>query len=388
MATELTDDGAWCWFQDPRALRHVGDADRTYTGWVTVGGDIEVASYDHDENAVTRTTLHADFEQDDHDAPTFHVDDDGRLLVFYSEHAGPAIHYRRSERPEDVSDFGPEHTIEPSDVHTYPSPRVVDDTLYLLYRNANGSVAVVTSADDGRTWSDERELVTTDGRGWCVYRKASAVRDGAIHLGLTHAQGGGHDPHRDVRHLRFDGDELWTADGTSLGRETTLWEAPTVYDSDARGHDAWIADCSAAGGAPSLVYAELRAEDDHRYRYATWTGEEWRDAELADAGAHIVTDDPEQGVADNPEKYYSGGAVLHQRDPGVCYYSTGDHDGSTLVRAVADGDAWTHTDLADGEQNVRPVIPRESHPDLPVLWMRGSYTYYVGAYDTAIVGPD
>jgi len=388
--TTFTDDGAWCWFQSPRALHHAGDRDRTYAGWVTVDGDIEVASYDHDDGTVTRTTLHEDFERDDHDAPTFHVDADGRLLVVYSGHAGPTIHYRRSERPEDVSAFGPERTIDPSDGHTYPTPREIGDTLYLLYRNGRGSVACVTSEDDGRSWSDERELITTDGRGWCVYRKASRVRDGAIDLGLTFAVGGGSDPHRDVRHLRFDGDELRTADGTALGRQTTLFDAPAVYDSEATGHDAWIADCSSAGGDPELVYAAFRSEEDHRYRYATWTGEGWRDVPLADAGSHIVADDPEQGVEDNPERYYSGGVALDDTDSGVCYYSTGDHDGSTLVRAATDdGTDWDRVELTgDDEQHVRPVVPRDSHPDLPVLWMQGSYTFYVDAYDTAIVGPD
>jgi hypothetical protein len=395
MATTLTDDGAWCWFQDPRAVHHAGEHDRTYAGWVSVDGDVEVASYDHDDGVVTRTTLHADFERDDHDAPTFHVDAEGRLLVVYSGHNGPSIHYRRSETPEDVSAFGPERSISPSAGHTYPSPRQLGDTLYLLYRNAAGSVACVTSTDDGRTWSAERELVTTDGRDWCVYRKASAVRDGAVDLGLTFAAGGGHDPHRDVRHLRFDGETLATADGTDLGRRATFWDAPVVYDSDATGHDAWIWDCAAAGGAPELAYAELRAEDDHRYRYATWTGESWRDVPLADGGSHVVADDPGADgpvdLSDNPETYYSGGVVLDHDATGVCYYSTGDHDGSALVRATTDDDgaSWERTELLpEGAQNLRPVVPRDAHADLPVLWMQGSYTFYVDAYDTAIVGPD
>lgn len=40
----FTDDGAWCWFQDPRAVQYTGDHDRTDTKWVTVDGDIEVPS--------------------------------------------------------------------------------------------------------------------------------------------------------------------------------------------------------------------------------------------------------------------------------------------------------------------------------------------------------
>jgi hypothetical protein len=384
--TELSNDGAWCWFQDPRAVRHVGRADRTYTGWVTRGGDIEVASYDHATGDVERTTLHADFEEDDHDAPSVYVDEDDRLLVFYTAHGGPEIHYRRSAGPEDVTSFEPARTIAPSGGHTYPNPRRLGDELFLFYRNGNGSLSFVTSGDDGRTWSEERELVTTGGRDWCVYFKISAVRDGTVDAGLTYAQGGRHEPHRHVRHARFDGRELRTADGDAVGGDgepTTIWETPSVYDSDDTGHDAWIWDCSATDGVPELVYAELRSQTDHAYRYARWTGEGWRDVPLADAGSHIV-----EG---NDETYYSGGVYLDHERTGVCYLSVGDHANSVLERAetVDGGESWETTTVADGGgQNVRPVVPRNRSDDLPVLWMRGSYTYYANReYDTGIVGP-
>ncbi len=32
---ELVADGAWCWFQDPRAVHYVGLHNRTYIGYVT-----------------------------------------------------------------------------------------------------------------------------------------------------------------------------------------------------------------------------------------------------------------------------------------------------------------------------------------------------------------
>lgn len=381
---EFTDDGAWCWFQDPRAVRYAGDRDRTYAGWITVEGDIKVGSYDHETGEVTRTTIHAEFERDDHDAPTLYFDADGRILVFYTGHVGPEIHYCRSEDPEDVTSFGSSRTVAPSTGHTYPDPREIGGTLYLFYRNADGNLAYTTSDDDGRSWGDECELVTTDGRGWCVYRKISGVCNGAVDLGLTFAEGGANDPHRSVRHVRFDGERLLSADGASLGdgdRPVPLQETPAVYDSAETGHDAWVWDCSAHDGTVELVYAELRSEDDHHYRYTRWTENEWTDVPLADADTYIISG--------NNERYYSGGVVLDHDQPGVCYYSTGSHDGSELIRAeTADGgETWNRTVLADGEvQNVRPVVPRNRHEDLPVLWMRGSYTYYVDAYETAIVG--
>ena len=98
----FTSDGAWCWFQDPWAVRHAGNHDRTYTGWISVDGNVEIGCFDHDTHEVQTTVLHENHERDDHDAPTFYVDSDDCILVFYSEHAGPEICFRRSDQPEDL----------------------------------------------------------------------------------------------------------------------------------------------------------------------------------------------------------------------------------------------------------------------------------------------
>jgi hypothetical protein len=369
-------DGAWCWFQAPRALRHVGGHDRTYAGWVSPEGDIVAGYRDHDTGERGTVTLHERFERDDHDNPAFHVAD-GRLLAFYTRHGGPEIHYREVD-PGSLS-LGPEETIAPSSEHTYPNPRVLDGDLHLFYRNARGSLAYVVR--EGEDWSGERELITTGGREWCVYPQVSAVADGRVAVALTFAEGGTHDPHRDVRCVTFDGNVVRTVGGRALGvapESVAFSETPVVYDSGS-GHHAWVWDCAHAA-QPEIVYATFPSTDDHRYRYARWTGEEWHDEALVDAGSHIV-----EG---NAETYYSGGAALDGAESGVCYLSVGDHDGSELLRYERGVGGWTATTVAeaDGEQNVRPVVARNRHPDTPVLWLRGRYTYYAdGGYETRIV---
>ncbi|MFB6219539.1 MAG: BNR-4 repeat-containing protein [Halobacteriaceae archaeon] len=367
---ETIGDGAWCWFQDPRALRR---GDRTYAGWVTPGGDIAAGYRDHGTGARAAGLLHAGFERDDHDAPAFHATGD-RLLAFYTRHNGPAIHWR-ALAPDTLAP-GPERTLAPSTEHTYPNPRTLDGRLHLFYRNARGSVAYVVREDGA--WSDERELVTTGGREWCVYAKLSAPADGRITLALTFAESGRHDPHRDVRVVTFDGAALRTVGGRRLGGAADglpFREMPVVYDSDA-GHDAWVWDC--AGAPPEVVYATFPETDDHRYRYARWDGGEWHDERLADAGSHIV--------GDNDELYYSGGAALD--GAGGVYASVGDHGGSELRHYERRGDGsgaeWAATTVARGEQNVRPVVPRNGPEE--VCWLRGRYTHYAdGDYEARVV---
>ena len=396
--TTFTKDGGWCWFQDPRAVRHAGEHDRTYVGWLTRGGDIQVGQYDHDAETVETTTLHADYERDDHNDPTFAVRPDGRLVAFYTRHGGPEVNYRISKEPEDVGAFGPERSLEPGldPQVTYPNPRWIDGDLYLFLRN-DGDVVCLVSTDGGGTWSDQRRLVSTGGEGWCVYSKLSRGRDGEVHLGLTHAIGSTNNPHQHVHHARFDGEALRASDGTVLGRvgdgsfPVSMYETTQVFDSDATGDAAWIWDCSTAGGVAQLAYAQLVSEDEHRYRYARWDPEDggWTDGLLCHGGTHIVAGEG------NDERYYSGGVVLDHDEPGVCYASIGSHDSSALERWERAGDGWRVDRLAEPDaQNVRPVVPWNRREDLGVCWMRGRYTYFApafsedddAAFKTAVVG--
>ena len=128
--TELVGDGAWCWFQDPRAIHYVGQHDRTYVGYVTTKGDIDVLALDDPTGTVYQTVLHPNLVADDHAAPGIEVLPDGRIAVFYAGHVGNTMYYRVSTNPEDVTSFGPEQTV-PVNVpgpygYTYANP------IYLL----------------------------------------------------------------------------------------------------------------------------------------------------------------------------------------------------------------------------------------------------------------
>ena len=62
---DATEDGAWCWFADPRAIV-VGD--HLLSGWVSSQGDIVVSDRQPGEEATT-SVLHAALQKDDHANP-------------------------------------------------------------------------------------------------------------------------------------------------------------------------------------------------------------------------------------------------------------------------------------------------------------------------------
>ena len=77
----VAEDGAWCWFSDPRAVWYKGIHERTYTGFVTSGGDIMVASKDHSTGDEAKTLVYPDLQADDHVNPSLLMLPDGRLMI-------------------------------------------------------------------------------------------------------------------------------------------------------------------------------------------------------------------------------------------------------------------------------------------------------------------
>lgn len=45
--TTISDDGAWCWFSDPRAVYHKGLKDRIYFCSINSKGDVVIKARDH-----------------------------------------------------------------------------------------------------------------------------------------------------------------------------------------------------------------------------------------------------------------------------------------------------------------------------------------------------
>ncbi len=84
--SELSADGAWCWFSDPRAVYYEGQYKRTYIGWITSTGDVMIGFYDHVTKEIKTKVIHSKLQIDDHDCPSILFRTDDRIMVFYSKH--------------------------------------------------------------------------------------------------------------------------------------------------------------------------------------------------------------------------------------------------------------------------------------------------------------
>jgi PKD repeat protein len=381
-------DGAWSWFGDPRAVRFNGVHRRTYVGWTSGDGSIEVAAFDHD--SLVRTTAWVGKEQkDDHNNPSIQILPDRRVRVYWSMHGGPELWYRTSLAPEDITAWGPPQrvgTTTPGEHgYSYPNPVHLDaeGATYLFWRGGNWNPTFSVQADGQDTWRPAANVVYLDGQR--PYMKVASNGVDKIAFAYTDAHPAElEDVNIHYAEYRAGADAgLYTAGGRrigALGDPVPPTAGDMVYDPP---YKTWIHDVALdADGRPVLVFAGFPSEDDHRYFYARWTGTAWDVHEMVAAGGSIQQE-PSQ-------PYYSGGLTLDHESPDTVYLSR-DVNGVFEIetwRTPDGGASWTSTAVtaASRENNVRPVSPRGLIPfsaDFGVIWMRGAYPHYL-RYQTSI----
>lgn len=402
-------DGAWCWFGDPRAVRTTTELpdgrvlDRTYFGWITRLGDVQVAQYDHGSRLMSTTTLATRIQIDDHNNPSIVVRPDGRLMIFWSEHVGAEMLYRIGSYPGSVLAFGPTMRL-PVQLRgaagfTYPNPVFVpaeNDRLYLFWRA--GSVPAVSWSDNlGRSWTPARQIAAAGGER--PYVKVALGSGGDLHLAFTDAhprEAAVNDLHyailRDGFLLRADRSRIGSlaAGPYPMSAFDVIYAQAQDPDDPSDDRKTWIHDIAVGlDGQPVVVLAtfpeEVTAQTDHRYAYARRDAVRgWEAIDLTSAGPAFESA--------GKELYYSGGIVLDHGDPRNVYLSR---------RATSPGATWEIekwrvdagvarkvADVTTGSTapNVRPVVPRGAKPGaLDVLWMSGTYTRYFD-YRTAVMG--
>lgn len=365
----LVDDGAWCWFADPRAVAHGG---RTHVGWISSEGDVEVGAWDPETRSWEEATLRAGLERDDHDNPALWFDAEGRLHAFYSKHSNSPMWHRRTVAPGDLFAWTEERALElygdrPGRRTTYPNPVEVpaEGRLYLLWRGDDWKPDLSWSEDGAATWTPARTVVAPaePDPGNRPYVKVAPAGEAGFHLAFTD----GHprkEPANSIRYLRYEDGAMRRSDGTPLAKLDELpletGAAEVVHDGSSELGRAWIWDVAEdAEGRPVIVYAALPARDDHRYRYARHDGEGWVTHPITAAGGWFPH--TPEGAREG-EPHYSGGVVLDHGDPRVVYLSR-EVDGRFEIerwRTEDGGASWTSEPLTrDSERDqVRPVAVR------------------------------
>ena len=393
----LNPDGAWCWFQDERAL--VYDGKLTFAS-ISSQGSVQATTWEFKTGQVGIFNLREKFQIDDHNVPGLLLRSDGRLMAFYTWHGGPAarreMFVRETVRPKDPSDWTPERSFDAQSPNgfSYANPFQLSaemGRIYLFWRSIQFNPTWSASDDLGRTWRKAaNHIFYKDGeRPYVKYASSGAD---TIHFAFTD----GH-PDRSFKtslwHAYYRKGGLYKSDGTFVRKledgPIQISEATQIYDGvNSPTGEAWVWDLHLdKAGRPVVVYSSHPDPMDHRYRYARWDGKVWRDQQIAYAGTRLY----------KGQEYYSGGICLDPDDLNVVYLSsdvdihTGKPNGSghrEIYRGVTrtGGNAWAWQPVTTGSKldNLRPIVPA-GHPGKTfVLWYRGRYEAYT-KFETEVV---
>ncbi|MNI06551.1 hypothetical protein D3C73_595370 [compost metagenome] len=390
---DFTQDGAWCFFADPRAVHFAGKHNRTYVGWLTGQGDVMIGAYDHRDGTTSCVLIKSSLQQDDHANPSLYFPEDGLATIFYSAHNGATMYYRSMEIAEDITSFGREQQLPDNTSgkhgYTYPNPIHVDkeQQLYLFWRGGNFKPNFSTRSDStGGDWSSPQTLILGDGAR--PYIKYAGDGD-TIWFAFTDGHPN-NEPHNSIYCACIRDGVVTHPDGTLITAMTNLPIAPrdadVVFDGIVHDKNAWIWDIAIdSKGRPAIVYAVFHSPTDHRYWYSFWNGSAWDSHEITAGGSWFPQ--TEEGSVER-ETFYSGGLILDHVDPSHVYLSRPVNGIFEIEHWHTDdhGRTWESTVITAGSShnNVRPVLARGKGSDEAVLlWMHGDYVHFT-RYETSL----
>ncbi len=325
----FTDDGAWCWFSDPRAVYLDG---KTFAGWVTSAGDIVIAEYNHKTNNIQTKILQSDFQKNDHVSPSILFTPDKRLMVFYTKHAKKKpIQLHVSKNPTDISQWDTVRNLKLNDTktydgldsYTYTNPCRLsgeDNKLFLFWRGMDFKPNVSTSNDGGNTWTTGKIFICPERiyKGRRPYLKVASNGKDKIHFAFTD----GHprkELNNSIYYACYYQNVMRKANGEIINQWDSLPISPKqsdlVYDASATGEKAWVWDIAYdKKNYPVIVFATFPNDKEHIYHYSRWDGEKWNTYKLINSGKWFPK------TKDNKierEVNYSGGVVLDHENPSI-----------------------------------------------------------------------
>jgi len=422
--TTLTSDGAWTWYNDPRAVFHNGIL---YFGYVrNTDGKSVLSAFNPDTGNKTDLFVSTRLEKDDHNVSGILVRQDGTMLAIYARHGTDqffAYRYSNSTNPISPTNWSAEQTIAPTGVGlTYANPFQLSNEsgrVYDFSRDLNFNPTVFTSTNGGVTWSAPQLFIKTGTRTIRPYVKYCS--DHNRRIDFLYTDGHPRDVANSLYHLYYEAGSLFKTDGTFLKSFTNL---PVLHDSGERGSiiyqysdtdtsdfndhipkgRSWCWEIAyQTNAAPVCVFTVQRDKvtgtnwfDDRIYYYhARWTGSNWQKRFIAQAGRPLYI----------TENDYAGGICLDPTNPNVIYISSNASDPFNIAdinhvtlrpnqryeiwRGVTtDGGpnfTWSAVTTNSTKDNLRPYIPRGQTGTSVVLWFRGTYTTYA-SYNCEIVG--
>ena len=231
----LTLDGAWTWYNDPRAVFH---------NWIlyfdyvrNADGESVLSAFNPQTGGKTDLFTSTRTEKDDHNVPGLLVKQDGTMLAIYARHGTDqffAYRYSNSTNPVSPNNWSAEQTIAPTGAGlTYANPfqlSAESGRVYNFSRDLNFNPTVFTSTNGGTAWSAPQLFIQTGAGSIRPYVKYCS--DYAQRIDFLYTDGHPRDVTNSLYHLYYQADSLFKTDGTFVKSFANL---PVLHDSGERG---------------------------------------------------------------------------------------------------------------------------------------------------------
>lgn len=394
-------DGAWLWFNSRNILI---DKEGIYFGCVDSSGYSAVNFYNTKTGTSTACRLSSWASKDDHNYPTVIKLKDGTVMAAYSSNPSHKLYYRLAKRIADSLQWSPEAHVDLVNGISYSNSIMLTgehNRLYNWFSTFKGSPSVVSSDDQGKTWSADIAFMQQGSGHSSPYVEYASDAKGRVDILYTD----GHprnEAKNNIYHIYYRNAHFYTSAGVQLrsladckANPLRPAEGTKIYDGGAEG-PGWVWDITYDEHTnPVATYissADGAAGNDLRYRYARWDAHKkiWTEKQIAYAGSHIYV----------PENHFAGGIAIDPSDVNTVYISS-NVDPLTGKAAVnkryqiyrgttqngGDNWAWEQLTFDTQNDNLRPLVPLNHTAKTCVFWFSGRYKSSVD-FSTCILGID
>ena len=424
---QFNDNGAWCWYQDERAVVDtmsgrliVGSiANNRGVGGTGRDGDVDVVFFDFQKRTSQRSLLakgNSNFSgSDDHNAPAFLIRPDGQYLVFYAGHNNNYSSYYRKYAAgawgtQQVFDWSKQRPGGVNFQTTYSNLFYLssEGRTYNFSRGNNKSPNIMVSTDLGDTWSYGGQLTMNANVGY-VNGYLKYWSNGVDRIDFVCTEYHPRDYPTSLYHGYIKNGKSYKSDGTlvdsnildTLNIPTPVDFTRVLADSTILHGDTmrrcWNIDVQRYDDESIATLVSARANNneggsssainpDHDFIYCRYDGVKWTSTYLGKAGLKLYAS----------EQDYTGLGALCPNDPNTIYLSTpydprddtnlGVHE---IFKGVTTdhGATWSWTAITRNSvrDNLRPIVPAWDKKNSVLLWLRVTYSS-AQLFDAAVVG--
>ena len=414
---QFNDNGGWCWYQDERAVVDT-KANKLVIATTASGGNRngqnEAVIYDIASGTPTRYTLPSSLAAsnvDDHNSPALLIRPDGKYMAQWSGHRVDCLS-RFSIFDPSTSKWGSEYKVDwtnlgcpwagaSTNMITYSNPWYMGSSVYTMVRSVGTDPGVLSSSDDGSTFSYYGRLMDTVQTGYVAgYFKYWGNNTDRVDFVGTEAHP--RDDDTSLYHGYITGGKVYNSMGTVMDSSLKDTNSTTTNSVNINTYTpvfktgsmagsvklcrmwnydiARYADGSIAvlgqGRANSCTSTPSGSDPDKRAIYSRWDGSKWTTTYLVKMGSHLYSD----------EEDYTGLAALDPDNPNIIYISTtyDPRNDTTMTpkHEIYEGITcdqgktftWSNITKNSTADNLRPIVPKWDANHTALIWLKGSYT--------------